>query len=114
MMVKEKFGENKFFVFESNQTFSASICDFDTVLTVKIEKNSVITTDHRISIISHFFQIVSTNRILKTISISILKEASDKASAKKKAREAADVEKKTLEEKVKTEAKRIAIEVAGA
>ena len=52
--------------------------------------------------------------IFKADSIRILKEASDKASAKKKAREAADAEKKTLEEKVKTEAKRIAIEVAGA
>jgi hypothetical protein len=83
-------------------------------LTANFVKKTVITTDHRNSIISHYFQIVKTSRKFKADSIRIFKEASDNASAKNKSREAADAEKKTLEEKVKTEAKRIAIEVAEA
>ena len=62
-MVKETFGENKFFVFKNNENFYTSICDLKTVLTAKIEKNTVFTTDYKNFIVSHFFQIVETNRI---------------------------------------------------
>ena len=64
-MVKETFGENKFFVFKNNENFFTSIWDFETVLTAKIEKNTVFTTDYRNFIVSHFFQVVETNRISK-------------------------------------------------